>query len=320
MLTSLTDVTADLVIDALNERGTFVVRVDPADLLGGNVRFTASLGTGETGWSGTVSTHTRRFELGGVTAVYYRRPSRWSSTHPDVQTAEFSATEGRHGFGGLLYNLPNASYVNHPSAISRAEFKPGQLQAAARIDFALPPTLITNDPEEARAFAIQHAPVIYKPLRGLRPDPDGRAGAIWAQRIDPASIDDAVSATAHLFQAEVSEKTADVRVTVVANQVFASAITTTEQVLDWRRADWDHLRHRPISVPERIVEKLHAYLAHYGLVFGCFDFAVTGTGSEPGDWVWLECNPNGQWGFLDNYAEIAAAFGRVLSLSADRSC
>ena len=34
----------------------------------------------------------------------------------------------------------------------------------------------------------------------------------------------------------------------------------------------------------------------FGLNFGCFDFAITKTG-EP---VFLECNPNGQWLWVQN--------------------
>lgn len=38
-----------------------------------------------------------------------------------------------------------------------------------------------------------------------------------------------------------------------------------------------------------------AYLAHFGLVFACFDFAL-----EPGGrWTYYEANPNGQWAFFD---------------------
>ncbi|HLU74029.1 MAG TPA: hypothetical protein VKZ82_17720 [Nonomuraea sp.] len=32
----------------------------------------------------------------------------------------------------------------------------------------------------------------------------------------------------------------------------------------------------------------------FRLVFGAFDFALTGKG----EWVFLECNPNGQWGWF----------------------
>jgi ATP-grasp ribosomal peptide maturase len=312
VVTCLTDVTADLVIDALRERDAHVVRIDPADLLTGDITFSATLGTGMRGWSGTITTPTRKVKLEEVTAVYYRRPSPWQSDHPDPQTAKFVTSEARHGLGGLLHNLPNAAYVNHSSAIARAEFKPGQLQTALQLGFTVAPTVITNDREAAVLFAREHTPVVYKSLRGLPPDPAGKAGAIWAQRVDPADIDDSIPATTHMFQAEAG-KTSDARVTVVGGSVFATEISSADNALDWRRTDWERLHQRPLAVPEATAQRLHAYLDHYGLVFGCFDFAVTGVGDTPSDWTWMECNPNGQWGFLDDHTEIAAAFADVLT-------
>ncbi len=317
VVTCLTDVTSDLVIDALNRRGARVVRVNPTDILTGDVEFSATIGD-STGWRAVMATSTRRVDLEEVTAVYYRRPSRWRSEHSDTQTREFVQAEARHGFGGLLYNLPHTRYVNHPAAVSRAEYKPGQLQTAVHLGLTVPPTLITNIPEAAQKFAKENAPVVYKSMRGLPPSDDGVAGAIWAQRVDPATIDDSISATAHMLQAEVA-KTSDVRATVVEDTVFASAITTRSGELDWRQARWDDLHCQPVTVPLPVTQKLRAYLDAYDLVFGCFDFCVIGTGELPDDWWHLECNPNGQWGFLDNFADIADAFARALTTPESRS-
>src|SRR5690606_35189299 len=84
VVTCLTDVTADLVITALNERGARVVRLDPADALNGELEFSVSIGGAE-GWRGTVSTPTRHVGVEEVATVYYRRPSAWESTYPDSQ-------------------------------------------------------------------------------------------------------------------------------------------------------------------------------------------------------------------------------------------
>jgi ATP-grasp ribosomal peptide maturase len=311
VLTCLEDITADLVIKTLHARGTTVVRLDPTDL-GRGVSFDSVIGGGPHDWDGTLHTPSRKVRLTDIGAVYYRRPSPWSSEHPEPRTAEFAVTEARHGFGGLLHNLPCASYVNHPSAVARADRKPGQLQTAARVGFDVPPTLVTNDVEAARAFAAKHRNVVYKPFRGLPQTEDGTAGALWAQRVDPSTFDDSLSVTAHLFQAEV-DKIADARVTVVGDRIFAWLITTTDGFLDWRRADWDELSHTPATVPPQITSALRRYLEVYGLTFGCFDFAVTGPAWDRHSWVWLECNPNGQWGWLPDSDDIAAAFADSLT-------
>lgn len=241
-----------------------------------------------------------------------RLPYSGRFTQLPQQERDFATAEARHGLGGVLNHLHGAKYVNHPAAVARAEFKPAQLQAARRLGLTVPATLITNDVDAAREFASAHGPVTCKTFRGLPRAEDGRAGAIWAQRVDPSGFDDSLAVTAHLLQAEVP-KTGDARVTVVGRRLFAQRITTPDRLLDWRRGDWDELQHTPVPVPPAIEAALHRYLAWFGLTFGCFDFALTGDGDDPRHWVWIECNPNGQWGWLPDADRIAEAFAAALT-------
>nr|WBO78710.1 ATP-grasp ribosomal peptide maturase [Streptomyces sp. SBE_14.2] len=315
VVTALEDVTADWVIVALNEREVPVVRVDPADI-GPGLAFGARIGAGAPVWTGRLVTGSREVELGEVAAVYYRRPTPYAARfeHLPAQQRDFAAAEARHGLGGILNHLHGAHYVNHPSAVTAADFKPAQLQLAAQLGFTIPPTLVTNDVEQARKFAADHGSVIYKTFRGLPRAADGHTGAIWTQRVDPDTFDGTLAVTAHLFQAEIP-KTGDVRVTVVGQKVFAQQIAAPDGALDWRRGDWDSLLHAPIAVPGAVEAVLHSYLAAFGLVFGCFDFALTGDGDEAEDWVFIECNPNGQWGWLPDASWITEAFVDILSTS-----
>lgn len=313
VVTALEDVTADLVIAALNERGAHVARVDPADI-GPDLTFAFHLSPGIAVWSGSLRTTTREVRVEEVTAVYYRRPTPYTArfAHLPVQQWEFAIAEARHGLGGVLNGLSGVAYVNHPLAVAHAEFKPRQLRQFAEFGLQIPPTLVTNDVEAARKFAALHGHVVYKTFRGLPQDEDGCAGAVWTQRIDPTTLDESIAVTAHLFQAEIPKKS-DVRVTVVGRRVFAQEITTPDRALDWRRGDWDQLAYRSVTVPPRIKAALQSYLRAFGLVFGCFDFALTGRADEPRAWWAIECNPNGQWGWLPDAEAIAEAFADVLT-------
>ncbi|WP_371780076.1 ATP-grasp ribosomal peptide maturase [Streptosporangium subroseum] len=312
VITSVEDGTANLVIEALNERHARVVRVDPADI-GPDLVFGARLGDHQPQWIGRLRTPGREIALEEVGAVYYRRPTPYTGgfTHLPEGEREFPAVEARYGFGGILRSL-HATYVNHPAANARADYKPAQLQMAAQLGLTIPPTLITNDVSQARAFAAEHGPIIYKSFRGAPGGPDGYVAAIWTQRVAEHELDDSVSVTAHLFQKEVP-KIADARVTVIGPAVFASRISSPDGALDWRSGDWEKLIYDSIDVPEQVKDALHTYLDHFGLVFGCFDFAleaVTGSGSEA--WTFIECNPNGQWGWLPDSSAMADAFADVL--------
>ncbi|HLU97955.1 MAG TPA: ATP-grasp ribosomal peptide maturase [Thermobifida alba] len=314
VVTALEDVTADRVVAALNAREVPVVRVDPADI-GPALTFGFRVDAERPAWSGWLRTASREVETEQVTAVYYRRPTPYATRFAQLpgQQRDFAATEARHGLGGVLNALSAARYVNHPAAVGRAESKPAQLRGFARLGLRIPSTLITNDRRKAEEFAAEYGPVVCKTFRGLPVGDDGRAGAVWTQRVDPADFDDTLAVTAHLFQAEIP-KTGDVRVTVVGRRVFAQRIAAPDGALDWRRGDWDALHHAPITVPPSVETALHAYLASFGLAFGCFDFALTGDGDDAEHWTVIECNPNGQWGWLPDAEDITEAFADLLTV------
>ncbi|MBD0743168.1 ATP-grasp ribosomal peptide maturase [Streptomyces sp. CBMA152] len=313
VVTALEDVTADWVIAALNEREVPVVRLDPADI-GPALTFGFRIGEDSPAWDGRLRTGSREVELGEVAAVYCRRPTPYAARfgHLTAQQRDFCTAEARQGLGGVLNDLHTTLYVNHPAAVTAADFKPAQLRRFAELGLTIPATLVTNDIEAVRKFAAEHEHIIYKPFRGLPAGEDGHTGAIWAQRVNPDSFDTALAVTAHLFQAEIP-KTGDVRVTVVGTKVFAQKIAAPDGALDWRRGNWDELIHAPITVPAPVQAALHRYLASFGLVFGCFDFALTGDGDEAGHWTAIECNPNGQWGWLPDAPAITEAFADILS-------
>jgi glutathione synthase/RimK-type ligase-like ATP-grasp enzyme len=177
---------------------------------------------------------------------------------------------------------------------------------AADLGLTVPPTLITNDLGAIAPFEAEHGPMVYKTFRGV-PAVDGNTGVIWTQRVSAADADERLAVTAHMFQAEVC-KVADARVTLVGDQVFAWRISAPGDGLDWRAGDWAELDYTLLDLPDGLTKRLRRYLDRFGLVFGCFDLAIT----EDDRYLWIECNPNGQWGFLPDADRIADAFAALL--------
>ncbi|MGW2951461.1 ATP-grasp ribosomal peptide maturase [Streptomyces eurythermus] len=293
VVTRLDDVTADGVITELNRRRVPVVRLDPGDF---PTAVTMNAILDGKGVVGTLSTDTRTIDLERVRAVYWRRPTPYTADLAmSEQTARWTVEEARYGLGGILAALPGAHYVNHPWRNRDAEYKPAQLATAARCGLTVPPTLITNDPGQARAFADTHRPVLYKPLRETEyADAGGRALTVWIDDVQPDQIDERVRHTAHLFQQRVAKR-ADVRLTAVGENLFAVQITGSPGV-DWRR-HYDRLTYTLISVPPEVATGVRAYLDAFGLVFGAFDFGL----DQDGSWHWYECNPNGQWAWFPDH-------------------
>ncbi|WP_416978826.1 hypothetical protein [Streptomyces sp. T028] len=136
---------------------------------------------GGSGPGGTLSTETRVLRLDDVRSVYWRRPTPYTAdvAMPE-QAARWAVEETRYGLGGVLASLPGAHYVNHPWRNRDAEYKPAQLATAEGCGFTVPPTLITNDPGQARAFAADQERVIYKPLRETEyTGANGSALTVW---------------------------------------------------------------------------------------------------------------------------------------------
>ncbi|GLW16640.1 ATP-grasp ribosomal peptide maturase [Streptomyces sp. NBRC 13847] len=306
VVTEADDVTADMVITELNRRGVPVARVDPSDI-GAGLTVSARFGACPAPVAGQVRTPSRTADLTRVRAVYWRRPVWPAFPHLSEDDARFAAAQVRHGLGGTLYALDGPLWVNHPLRNAAADYKPAQLAVAQRLGLTVPPTLVTNDPAEARAFIDDHDQVIYKTLRWTPYERDGVPVTGWADPVTADEIDDRVRVTPHLFQARV-HKAADLRVLVVGRQIFAVRIDSG--LLDWRK-DYSALSYAVTDLPARLSAALLSFLDHFGLVSGSFDLAV----DRAGDHWWLELNPNGQWGWLEGPTglDMSAAFAELLT-------
>lgn len=309
------DSTADAVVAELVERGAPVARMDLGAFPS---RMTVRVRLGQGRWQGELSAADRTVELADVGAVYYRRPTRF--TFPDGLSeadAIFAASEAQFGLGGVLAAL-DALWVNNPARVAFAEYKPVQLRVAADSGLAVPRTLVTNDHRAAREFATAiDKQIVCKTLSSLVLSEDGQPRITYTTPINPEKIDpDSLSATAHLLQERIPKRH-DARVTMVGDRPFAVAIHagTDAARIDWR-ADYDALTYTPIEPPEHIVVGMVRYLHAFGLTFGAFDFTVT----PQGNWVFLECNPSGQWLWLQEQAglPIATALAEFLVKGSDR--
>lgn len=267
-------------------------------------------------WLGELVTGEVRVRLAEVTAVYYGKPTDFELpaglSGPEVR---FSRAQARTGVGGVLASLP-ARWVSHPSALADAMFKPHQLSRLRRAGLTTPPTLITNKAVAVRDFAASYGDLVVKPLVEPIVWEGGGESVIYTRRMTPADLDclDGVESTAHLFQ-QWQEKKYEARVIAVGDQLFAVAIhaDSDEAYVDWR-ADYDSLRYEVIGVPDHVRAGILCYLDIAGLASSVFDFVIRPDGDHD-DWVALEANAAGTWGWLAEECKlpIAAAFANTLT-------
>lgn len=307
VLTERFDPTADVVVDELNRRDVVVFRCDTAEFpeaLQVEAEFAGS------GWSGQLRTDRRVLDLDAITGIYYRRPTNFV-LHPEMSATEtrWAHAQARMGFGGLLATLD--PWLNHPHHSGFAEYKPVQLRTAAEAGLLAPRTLLTNDPTAAHAFAASCDKVVYKPFTGTGiNDMDGYRQIFTTPVTAEQCADPAIARTMHLFQ-EWVPKAYEVRLTVVDGQFFAARIDAASNAAyaDWR-ADYGRLTYTAIATPAFVRSRVAHFLDRLHLRFGALDFVV----APDGEWWFLECNPNGQWAWIEEEIglPIAAAIADAL--------
>lgn len=258
VLTSAEDGTADPVIHHLVQRDIPVVRMDPGDFPSA---MTVEAEFGDDRWRGTVRDAFRGVDLASVRSVYYRRPSQFTLTEGmSGPEQRWAYREARMGFGGVLLSL-DCLWINQPSKMSAAEYKPAQLATAARCGLRVPRTIITSVPDHAADWAASVAgPIVYKPLGGALHVEEGRTKAVYANRVTDVEElrDSALALTAHCFQAWV-DKDFEVRVTVVGPALFGVAIHAESEAayIDWR-SDYSAHRYEVIEIPTNRVRVWNA--------------------------------------------------------------
>ncbi|MGW2496246.1 ATP-grasp ribosomal peptide maturase [Streptomyces pseudogriseolus] len=285
----------DRVVVELEQRGAEVFRMDTADFPQ-RLTLAGRIDQGY-GWTGELTTEHRTVELSRVGAVYYRAPGAFQfpagMSGPEER---FAAAQARAGLGGVLSAL-DCRWVNHPTYMARAEYKPVQLAAARECGLRIPPTLITNHPNDVRAFAIQHGgAIVCKPVASPVLIEDGQLKSVYTQRLTRADLNDlhGIDTTAHLFQAWV-DKAYEVRLTVIGQRMLAAEIHAGSKAAheDWR-SDYGALAYSTTTVPEPVAEGMRRLMERLHLRYGAADFIV----DPHGRWTFLEVNPCGQWDWI----------------------
>jgi glutathione synthase/RimK-type ligase-like ATP-grasp enzyme len=297
IVTNQRDYTADFLILELRRRGIDFIRFNTEDF---PQRVRIAWGPQNAGTCGHFIFPKRRVDFREIQSIWYRRPVAPvpSPILNESSASEFVISESQAALEGVWRSL-DSFWVSNPDNLRRAELKLYQITLAAKLGFSVPPTVVTNNPEEARAFYRAHAGnVVYKTLRqGRLRSVDGLTliytnpvGSQEAERLDD------VAYAPTLLQGYV-EKRVEIRVTVIGQQVFPVAIHSQEHPEarhDWRRVDAWQLRNELCALPDEVEERCRKLVEIMGLAFGAIDLIETPEGRH----VFLEINPNGQWAWI----------------------
>jgi hypothetical protein len=160
-----------------------------------------------------------------------------------------------------------ARVVNRTSAMASNGSKPYQAQLIARHGLLTPETLVTNDPDEARAFYAGRPRVVFKSASGARS---------IVQTMGPADVDRLGTLRACPVQFQAWVPGTDVRVHVVGAEVFATAITTTATDYRYATAQADEPAHLTrYELDDEVAGRCVSLTADLGLEFAGIDLKIT---------------------------------------------
>jgi glutathione synthase/RimK-type ligase-like ATP-grasp enzyme len=237
-------------------------------------------------------------------AIWYRRPRAIMLTdHPlSGEGREFARDEWRAtieaAYALILELVSHVLWVSHPDNLRTAARKPLQLLLARRLGFTIPQTMITNIPEQAKAFIDRlQGDVIVK-----------AAGNGWVYSSEGQEVTYVMTnllegeAREHLHEIKVAPvvfqeyvpKAYEIRANVVGQQVLAIRIDSQQSEIsrvDWRRYDVSKTPYTPYTLPPNVTRQCLALTRSLGLEFGAIDLIRR----PDGTYVFLEINGNGQF-------------------------
>jgi glutathione synthase/RimK-type ligase-like ATP-grasp enzyme len=290
-----------MVHEALAELGAAALIFNQRHFATTHFSFTLSQGS----IAGNLTINGQRYDLENITGVYMRLMDEQAL--PELNSLPQQAPERQHCrklHEALMrwLEITPARVVNRCRPMGSNASKPYQAQLIAQHGFAIPETLITNDPALARDFYAQHQRVIYKSISGVR--------SIVQQLTteDLARLEN-IRWCPTQFQAFVEGT--DMRVHVVGQEVFATQILS--EVTDYRyaRKQGGVADLSAFELSNDLAEKCTRLAAALELPFAGIDLKITPTGEV----FCFEVNPSPGFSYYESNTgqPIALAVARYLT-------
>ena len=242
-------------------------------------------------------------DIESVTGVYTRMMD-WRVL-PELRDA--SSEDGQrcarwHEVVSSWFEVAPGCVMNRTSASSSNASKPHQSQIIRSFGFAVPPTLVTNQPELVREFLSSHGDVVFKSASGMRS---------IVRRLDDDMLE-----RLHLIrwcpvQFQRYIEGVNVRVHVVAGETFATRIDTDGVDYRYAARDGGYASLAAATVPDDVASRCVAVATALGLELAGVDLIF----ASDGEVYCLEVNPGPAFSYyeLNGGQRISQAIAVALS-------
>ncbi len=282
VITHLGKKAASVVLDPRSRNAVFSLQVDPRQIQ-------CALGS-----------ESRLCRLDAFTSVWWRlKPTFGFTSETDLIPGEleFRESEWSAVYKSLPQLTPQAHWVNARRATLEIAQKPHQLVLAKSIGLNIPRTIFSNSEDHVEKFLSDDGDFIYKTLSNFV-FPGGKYIYTTPMSKDEFAQNASILRSAPgIFQERV-QKRFEWRVTIVGGAIFPVRIHSQDAektLVDWRR-DQIGTKYERGSIPDEVCDQLMAFQEAAGLIYGAYDLVET----PDGEFVFLECNPSGQWLWLED--------------------
>lgn len=302
--------TIDIVQQALKQSGIPSVRLN-TDEFALNYRLSYVIGEDKrensiTGSDGQV------IDASQITGVWYRKlwkltvPPELNPAYHDIFKKEYQTY--LQMFFNRLEHVPwmNKMPVDH----AVGDDKLLQLSAAQSAGLKIPESVFSNDPALIKDFFQQCGGNIIVKLHGaLSKSMEGNTPFFPTTRLSAKDLQrlDELAYCPMIFQ-EYIDKAYELRVVYADGEFFTGKIPHEKNVTDWRAQKGGRISWEAYQLPADVEENITFMMHTLGLTFGAIDMI-----RQPnGEYIFLEVNPQGEWGMLQKY--LSYPIGETIAL------
>jgi glutathione synthase/RimK-type ligase-like ATP-grasp enzyme len=237
-----------------------------------------------------------------------RRPAPYLPPSMNPGDREVASRQCERGLSDLIAALdrPGVFWVNPLECEITSYLKMYQLRHAQRAGLTIPETLISNNPNDIREFIARcNGKAIHKlQQNAMWKSQDGNQ--VFGCYTAPVTCSDlprdaTLRLSPGIFQ-PLLKKQFEVRVACCGNYLMAVRIDSQSDdraSIDWRAGQW-YVDMTPHLLPEETARGIRRFLDSTGLAHASLDFIV----DENGEYIFLEANPQGQFLWMEDRAEM----------------
>ncbi len=318
VFTAKTDIHCDKVAIKLREMNCDIVRINTEDIPN-NLQYTITQNRNETIIDFEISDSNISINTKNIYSIWFRKPEKPVLNESFNSVAQkYIETEQARFLQSLYGLLSDKKWVNPFWANKIASQKLPNHTLASKLGLRVPKTLVTNNYNSIQSFLkICNNQVILKSFNfGGFSMQDNTSWACFAKKVSISDLEKYKSSVqlAPVFLQEYIEKKFELRITIVGKKVFTAKIESQnnkESIEDFRAVSSYDLAHKEFQLPIIIENRLLEFNRFYNLEFSTFDVIVT----PNHEYVFLECNPNGQWLWIEDLTNMPLSLELAKHLS-----